>query len=87
MASFKATFIEGPVFNAGFYDGPEMEAEFGEFHTVMPNPYPGPYEVTPTQQTQVLETADKSMTDNVTINPIPECYGLITWDGSKLRVS
>ena len=50
-------------------------------------PYEGEYEVTPTQQTQVLETAGRILSQNVTINPIPSYYGLITWDGSKLKVS
>lgn len=49
--------------------------------------YTGPYVVTPTQGTQVLLTDDKHMTGNVTINPIPSNYGLITWNGSYLTVS
>ena len=50
-------------------------------------PYGGPYKVTPTQGTQVLETKFFKMTDNVTVNPIPSNYGLITWNGSYLMVS
>ena len=50
-------------------------------------PYTGPYTVTPTQSTQTLSTTGKRMTGNVTINPIPSNYGLITWDGSVLNVS
>jgi hypothetical protein len=50
-------------------------------------PYTGDYTITPTQETQVLMTSNLRMTDNVTINPIPSNYGLITWDGSKLTVS
>lgn len=49
--------------------------------------YTGEITVTPTQETQVLETADHSVLDNITINPIPHNYGLITWDGSALTVS
>lgn len=49
--------------------------------------YTGPMEVTPTQETQILETAMKSVTGNITVNPIPSNYGLITWNGSSLRVS
>lgn len=87
MASFKAKFIEQPTFTAGFFDGPGFNADFGEFQTILPDPYPGPYEATPTQGTQVLNTAGQSMAHDVVINPIPSEYGLITWDGSKLRVS
>lgn len=49
--------------------------------------YDGPYEVTPTQETQVLATADRMLVENVVINPIPNNYGLITWNGSVLMVS
>lgn len=49
--------------------------------------YAGPTEITPTEETQVLETHDKSVMSNITVNPIPSNYGLITWDGHKLTVS
>ena len=50
-------------------------------------PYTGAYEVTPSGETQTLETENKRMTGNVTINPIPNNYGLITWNGSIITVS
>lgn len=49
--------------------------------------YEGDYEVTPSQETQVLNTQNKLMRNNVTINPIPSNYGLITWNGGVLTVS
>ena len=51
------------------------------------DPYTGAYEVTPSEETQTLETENKRMTGNVTINPIPSNYGLIGWNGSILTVS
>lgn len=51
------------------------------------DPYTGAYEVTPSQETQTLETENKRMTGNVTINPIPSNYGLITWNGAFITVS
>ena len=51
------------------------------------DPYTGDYEVTPTAEEQVLNTRNLRMTDNITINPIPQNYGLITWNGSFLTVS
>lgn len=54
---------------------------------ILPDDYQGAYTVTPTQQTQILETENLMMTSNVTINPIPSNYGLITWNGSFLTVS
>lgn len=49
--------------------------------------YTGDYTVTPGETAVVLQTNYKTMTDNVTIEPIPSNYGLITWNGSTLMVS
>ena len=51
------------------------------------DPYTGEYAVTPGEETITLATDGKRMTDNITINPIPSNYGLITWNGSFLTVS
>lgn len=49
--------------------------------------YTGPVEVTPTNQAQTLSTAMKSVLEDITINPIPNNYGLVTWNGSTLTIS
>lgn len=49
--------------------------------------YEGATEITPSEEAQVLQTNNFRMTDNITINPIPSNYGLITWDGSTITVS
>ena len=49
--------------------------------------YSGAVTVTPTNGTQVLSTKDTVVLDNITINPIPNNYGLITWNGSTITVS
>lgn len=49
--------------------------------------YTGLLQVTPTAEQQVLQTADHTLVENITINPIPSNYGLITWNGSTLTVS
>lgn len=54
---------------------------------IYPNAYQGDYTVTPSPEAQTLETEGLMMTHNVTINPIPSNYGLITWNGSTLTVS
>lgn len=54
---------------------------------VYPAEYTGAVEVTPSSETQVLDTAEYYMKSNITIKPIPNNYGLITWDGSTLTVS
>ena len=50
-------------------------------------PYAGPYVVTPNLSTQTLSTANMRMSENVVVNPIPSNYGLITWNGSFIKVS
>lgn len=50
-------------------------------------PYEGEYTITPSNETQVLVTRHKLLTENLTINPIPSNYGLITWNGSVLTIS
>lgn len=81
------------------YDKVVLDGEFsldvqldGEFGVVIDGGgglpvYTGETVVTPTQETQVLETANYSVLENITINPIPHNYGLITFDGSVLTVS
>lgn len=49
--------------------------------------YTGEYTFTPTQDAQIVSINGKTATQNITINPIPSIYGLITWNGSTLTVS
>lgn len=51
------------------------------------DPYDGPTTVTPSDSTQTLDTRGKTMLSDITVNPIPSNYGLITWNGSVLTVS
>lgn len=51
------------------------------------DPYDGEYTITPTSETQILETKNFRMTDNIVVGAIPQNYGLITWNGSTLTVS
>lgn len=50
-------------------------------------PYEGEYEVTPSRETQVLETAGLMMAAPVIVHPIPRNYGLITYSGFEITVS
>ena len=49
--------------------------------------YHGEITVTPGEETIVLSTQGKMLADDVTVKAIPRNYGLISWDGKKLRVS
>lgn len=49
--------------------------------------YSGPYIFTPTKEKQIIETNERHLQSDIIINPIPENYGLITWNGSILTIS
>lgn len=55
--------------------------------TVGADPYEGEYVVTPTRERQVLETKHLAMAENVVIEPIPQNYGLITYNGFGLTIT
>ena len=79
-------------FNVTFNNAQDMNVQFQEdvficdFEGVMSSDYTGPYEVTPTGEQQILETAGKTLEANIVINPVPNYYGLIEWDGNVLTV-
>lgn len=54
---------------------------------ILPPSYEGPTEITPSAETQTLETSNLYLNENITINPIPNNYGLITWNGTVITVS
>lgn len=60
-----------------------IETDFNYDHDF----YEGPYVVTPSQQEQILNTKDRLMNNNVTVEAISSCYGLITQNGHVLIVS
>ena len=49
--------------------------------------YDGPTEITPSEDTQVLQTANRTVLQDIIVNPIPPNYGRIKWNGSVLTVS
>ena len=58
-----------------------------KYEAVQGEVYEGPYTFTPSSEEQVISTNGLMMDGDVTINPIPSNYGLITWNGSYLTVS
>lgn len=66
----------------------DLDGEYGDFRAVtQSDTYTGETEVTPSEEIQILYTEGKLVVSNITINPIPNNYGLITWTGSHLIVS
>lgn len=54
---------------------------------ITPEEYTGPTTVIPSQSQQILNTRDLFVADDIVIEPIPNNYGLITWNGAVLTVS
>lgn len=81
---FDVEFVEDDAFVCSLDEGDTFEVTFG---SGIEKEYQGPYEFTPTTETQTVHTTDRVLTDEIVIDPIPNCYGLISWDGSTLTVS
>lgn len=67
----------------------QMDGESGFITRVRDytNPiYDGITEITPSEETQILQTADKTVMEEIVINPIPANYGRIIYDGAHLRI-
>lgn len=87
--------IEGEVSLVSQIDGDcglilPSDGESGIFYEVSAqthDTYAGAYEWTPSAETQVIPIADMIAAQDITINPVPSNYGLITWNGSYLTVS
>lgn len=86
--SFHVTFEESPRFSATFGENERHQATFSE-HIEVPvaDYYDGEYTITPSSEAQTIPVIGKTMRRNLTINPIPSNYGLITWNGPGIRVS
>jgi len=65
----------------------DLGLTLGERFDAAGAPYEGAYEVTPSSSAQVLPTAFHKLLGDITVNPIPSNYGLITWNGSTITVS
>lgn len=79
------TDFEVPI---SLFDSEPVEIEIDATgYPVYPNTYTGTNNVVPKTTKQVLRTKGLTMLDDVTVEKIPDCYGLITWNGSFLRVS
>ena len=48
------------------------------------DPYEGPFEATPADKMQVFQTGGKLMGNNFVVNPIPQKYGLITYNQDRI---
>lgn len=49
--------------------------------------YGGPYEVTPSGEAQTLNVEGLACERNIIIGPIPQNYGLVTYNGYSIKIS
>ena len=49
--------------------------------------YDGPYEFTPTAEEQTVPIAQLQAKQDITINPIPSNWGLVTYNGNVITIS
>ncbi|MBQ6501199.1 MAG: hypothetical protein IJI87_07495 [Mogibacterium sp.] len=64
------------------------DASIGVSYSAVDYPtYTGEMIFTPTEEAQIIHTKETRVLQNITINPIPQNYGKITWNGSILTVS
>ena len=74
---FEIKFLQngGSFFTDLHTDSQKIDTEFSEFQEISVideiEAYDGPYVVTPAIDSQVLSTAQKRMTDNMTVKAIP----------------
>lgn len=78
-------FIQEEAFSCKFSEESTFEVDFGEIYS--PPTYEGETVIEPNQSIQTLQTAGRVLLTNITVNPMPSNYGLITWNGSTLTVS
>lgn len=86
--SFKVKFSTGEPFKVKFTPQSAIKVQFGE-HIEVPvvDYYNGEYNITPAAQEQIIPIIGKTARQNITVGPIPQNYGLITWNGATLTVS
>ena len=78
--------VEASLFGRTIEADAELTTNVTHYHSEYPD-YEGETTFTPSAETQTIPTARTVLLENITINPIPSNYGLITWNGSTLTVS
>ena len=84
-AQIDVIFNSDEAFVCGLNEDESFVCSMGE--SFIPEIYHGSTDITPSGSVQILETSGKVIDGDITIEPIPSNYGLITWDGSTITVS
>lgn len=84
-AQIDVIFNSDEAFECSMESEESFVCSIGE--SFIPEIYHGATEVTPSGSVQILATKGKVIEDNITINPVPQQYGLVSWNGTALTVS
>jgi hypothetical protein len=77
---------ESPAVRFRVHEPDSLSFKVDQGIPIYPNPYEGPYQVTPGEEAQILTTDHLMMTRNVVVEPIPSNYGRIAYNGTALLV-
>lgn len=83
MSNLQVVFSEGEHYGVDFKEADNFSVDFGV--SIPEYDYEGPYDVTPTEEPQILLTADRRLQDNIHVGAIPPQY--IIPEGSQLITS
>lgn len=81
------SFNDEQKFEVAFEEDSKFEMKWTYADASSKDEYMGSYEVIPSEEEQSLSTTDKILTRDVIIKPIPNNYGLITWNGATLMIT
>lgn len=80
--------IENETINLDIVENETISLDIVEVgYPVYPETYKGSYTITPNKNNQVLKTGGLMASKDITVNAIPNCYGLVEWNGSFLKIS
>ena len=87
MNRITGTLTPVATINGTLSSGNQIIASMNVPEVIQTPAYTGEYTYTPSGEEQVVEINGLRALQNITINAIPNNYGLITWNGSTITVS
>lgn len=79
--------VDNSTLSLSINDSDGLSLSAGEVTNVGADLYDGSYEWTPSTETQTIQINGKQATADIVIQPIPNNYGLVTYNGSTITVS
>ena len=85
MAEVRLTVTPDPALRLKVDAGPVLRLGCSYSSGGLPD-YQGSYDVEPGEEAQVLQTGRHAMTADLVVEPIPDNYGRISWDGAAISL-